>query len=1450
MKKRFTFALVSLLSFILLVNPLLTLAAGSHREMLYESAELAFLNTNRKNDSAKPTGVPSILKSRNTRLRQEGNATGQSQTLLADGKLLLLGGETIDATSNDGFIKDPGTGEQIPLLNKLQRARSWHTATMLPDGKILILGGVNAEGQIEESAEIFDPERQNFALLEIKGMTARAHHTATLLTDGRVLIAGGLSGKGKTLNSIELLSLQANAVVSRAKLKTARSNQSARLQASGDVLLWGGIDKKGVTITNGEQLEISNDKKNAESKPQALTLESLPEQNPEEIPRLAYSLPQDGAGDVSADSRLALRFTKPLRVDSINSETISLNNVYGKVEVLVVPAEKGMLAFITPKTPLLPGLTYTLSLSGSLDANNQTITPGSITFTTANTQPNIPLADDEEWIPDAKNPEGDWQSHRLSSSWNSLPQLKAADGVTALAGQALRLNGKPLANVMLQIGDASTMTDATGRFLLTNIAPGRQELLIHGHSANQPGKTYGMFEVGVEIIAGKTNTLGYTIWMPLIDTRNATPLTSLATREVFARTPRVAGLEVYLPAKAVLRSGHGETLKALSMTPIPLDRTPFPLPKDSDISLFFTFQTHGAKVEMLDGSESPGAQIIFPNIAGLPATASVDLWTHTSQRGWYIYGQGRVTVDGKRIKPNKGVVVPQLNCPYAMGLSGDAPAEGPPPGGGANDGDPVDLATGLMVLNNTDIVLPDTLPISISRTYRPQDSGSRSFGLGCSLAYDIYLVGDRTNYSYAELILPDGGRIRYNRTSPGTALTDAVMEHTATPSAFYKSSLSYNSTYQGWDLQFQDGTLWRLEAFYPWVALKEIKDRYGNKLVISRQGLSTHIDRISTSNGRWVELSYDGTSNRITQVRDNLGRTVDYTYDGSSRLWKVTDVGGGITEYGYDSSHRMTTIKDAKGITYLTNQYDSNGRVTLQTMADSTTYQLAYTLDGSGKVTQTDVTDQRGNVRRVVFNADGYATSEKFAYGTGIEQTVTYTRQSGTNLLTRVTDPLGRNTDFAYDSSGNVTSVTSLAGTGNAVTSSFTYNSAFNTVATVTDPLSHTTTFGYDSLGSLTSVTDALSHQSTFTYNSAGQLATAKDAYNNTASFTYSRGDLMSLTDPLGKTSSSFVDGAGRVIGSTNAIGQTVRYEYDALNRVTKTTDPLQGTTQFAYDANNNLLSVTDARSNAIQYVYDNMDRVVTRKDPLLREVTYEYFANGLLKKVTDRKGQETEYTYDALNRLTLITYDDASTTAYTYDAGNRVTQVVDSVSGTITYTYDDLDRLLSEATPQGTVSYTYDAAGRRTTTSIPGQSTISYTYDNADRLTQITQGSATVSYVYDNADRVTSMTQANGVVTEYGYDAASQLTSLTYKKSGVTIGTLTYEYNAASQRVKTGGSLAQTGLPSALTTTAYNNANHQTTFGSNTLTYDLNGNLTGDGTKTYTWNARNQLTAISGGVT
>ena len=80
-------------------------------------------------------------------------------------------------------------------------------------------------------------------------------------------------------------------------------------------------------------------------------------------------------------------------------------------------------------------------------------------------------------------------------------------------------------------------------------------------------------------------------------------------------------------------------------------------------------------------------------------------------------------------------------------------------------------------------------------------------------------------------------------------------------------------------------------------------------------------------------------------------------------------------------------------------------------------------------------------------------------------------------------------------------------------------------------------------------------------------------------------------------------------------------------------------------------------------------------------------------------------------------------------------------------------------------------------------------------------------------------------------------------------IGNLTYEYDAAGRRAKIGGSFARTGLPQPLSTATYNAANQLTQRGSVTITYDSNGNLTGDGSNVYTWNVRNKLVSISGSV-
>jgi RHS repeat-associated protein len=62
------------------------------------------------------------------------------------------------------------------------------------------------------------------------------------------------------------------------------------------------------------------------------------------------------------------------------------------------------------------------------------------------------------------------------------------------------------------------------------------------------------------------------------------------------------------------------------------------------------------------------------------------------------------------------------------------------------------------------------------------------------------------------------------------------------------------------------------------------------------------------------------------------------------------------------------------------------------------------------------------------------------------------------------------------------------------------------------------------------------------------------------------------------------------------------------------------------------------------------------------------------------------------------------------------------------------------------------------------------------------------------------------------------------------------------------GGSFARTGLPLPVSTTAYNANNQLTTWGTANLFYDLNGNMTSDGTHSYTWDARNHLSKIDSG--
>jgi RHS repeat-associated protein len=896
--------------------------------------------------------------------------------------------------------------------------------------------------------------------------------------------------------------------------------------------------------------------------------------------------------------------------------------------------------------------------------------------------------------------------------------------------------------------------------------------------------------------------------------------------------------------------------------------------------MYFTVQPGGASL-------SKGAKVTYSNehSQGRPGK-TWHFWNHEPEGGigWYRYGRGTVDQDGKRIHADEHARLYKITmsgcCP---GDPAAQPTTAPTPGG-STSGDPVSLSSGLFVLKKTDLAVSDTLPITLERTYRQDDPTVREFGVGSRHQYDIVFarVGTPiTQWQEANVILPDGARIHYVVIQSGTWPNQWVYEHRDTPTAFFKSRMIYNATKLAWDVVLKDGTVYRFADHSG--RLVEIRDRYGNAVALTRRNLTTGVvdpagalTRITSPNGRFIDLTYD-PAGRIAEATDPLGRIVRYEYDASQRLVKVTDPAGGVTEYTYDASSRMLTLKDARGIVFLTNEYYATGadagRVKKQTLADpSATYQFAYTNDAQGRITQTDITDPRGYVRRVTFNAAGYELTDTRALGEPEAQTTTFERDpdpSRGGLVRAATDALIRRTEYDYDTYGNVTTVRRAAGTADQITSTFTWEpcvhdmpSGYCRLTSVT-PSTATTdgvvTLTYTGLTQAT-ITDALSHATTITYDAAGRpIQILTPLGSPPVTYVYTGADLTSVTDRLGRTTTWSYDAAGRRASQADPRGRATTWGYDPLNRITAVADGAGGVTRFTYDANGNLLTVKDTLGNTTTYVYDTMDRAQTRTDPLGKSESYGYDGLGNLTQHTDRKSQVTTFAHDPLNRRTNAT-GVGYTLSHAWDAGNRLTQIMDSVGGTITRAHDVFDRLTTETTALGTVRYDnpdvpadrgYDTLGRRLWMEVPGQPRVTYTWDAASRLTTVQQGTQVVTLMHDNADRRALLTLPNGVSTEYQYDVASQLSALIYSNAGGELGRLTYGYDLAANRVQVGGSFAATERPEAVTTASYNSGNRQLTFDGKTLTYDDNGSLAqiveGADTTTLTWDARHRLISMTG---
>ena len=338
-------------------------------------------------------------------------------------------------------------------------------------------------------------------------------------------------------------------------------------------------------------------------------------------------------------------------------------------------------------------------------------------------------------------------------------------------------------------------------------------------------------------------------------------------------------------------------------------------------------------------------------------------------------------------------------------------------------------------------------------------------------------------------------------------------------------------------------------------------------------------------------------------------------------------------------------------------------------------------------------------------------------------------------------------------------------------------------------------------------------------------------------------------------------------------VTKTLYNNYDDVVKVQSGvgTTLVQDTQTLTYTSRGEVDTVTDAEGNVSKYSYDAFGRPTFIFYPHKTNTgsyngsDYErttYDAYGRVHMIRLRDGESFTFDYDNLGRQELVNSSGSDPdVSYTYDNVSRVLTASQTNGHLITYVYDALGRLTSETGPKGEVAYQYNAAGQRSRMDYPGGDDfyVNYDYNVAGDLTQIREKGATsgigvlATFGYDDWGRRTSLTRGNNVVTNYTFDAAGRLNTLVNNLVGTSRDqTLTFDYNTANQIIeRTNSNSVYDYSAHTAFTDAYvaNGQNQYTSVAGATMNYDRRGNLTNDGSKTYTYDHSNRLKTVSGGI-
>lgn len=617
-----------------------------------------------------------------------------------------------------------------------------------------------------------------------------------------------------------------------------------------------------------------------------------------------------------------------------------------------------------------------------------------------------------------------------------------------------------------------------------------------------------------------------------------------------------------------------------------------------------------------------------------------------------------------------------------------------------------------------------------------------------------------------------------------------------------------------------------------------------------RYDANSNITSITDTNGFTTHLYYDSGNQKIAEIDDN-GREHHYSYDVLGNLLSETSSDGTTTYYQYDgASNRIaerieldsgkvvSSSRTYDGLKRLTHLIDANGNETTFTYGDFThPYQ---------------VTDAKGNITTFLYTKLGKLNVKVKPNGTRNVQIYDKIGRQ-THEINDYDDTANRSyTQYNYDAVGNIVKEYNQYGAGRYIitereytvlnqlskttidntVNSRSYDADGRLLARV-DANNNTTSYTYDGLGNTLIVVDGRGNTDTYTYDKRSNQVSYASSEGVSSHQEYDDYDKVIKVTQDNRSKTNEYDVLNRLVLETDYNGNRTSYTYDQLgNRVSQTI--AQGTAQaatttFVYDKNSNLIEVqTPTANQPVVYAYNELNQRITETTAENRVSQYTYDNNGNMASHIQADGTLIEYTYDDQDRQIAVTVDGVEEQRFTYDNLSRLLSSTDHNGGlqsnTTEYSYNQLSQVLRETQNGKTVSISYDVAQNDIAIKYPSGYEIKKTYDETHNLSSLAYDTYDIaSYEYNRDNQSTSTALFNGMDIQYDYDHSFRETSRDY--GNLFSQKTTYDKNSNILQEKITLNNQQ-----LIKIYAYDVHNRLTDDKHNDhyFIYDLNGNITG----------------------